>query len=378
MKWLDRSALLFLHQLPDIGWETIHSIYKEFTGFREIEELEGDKLHQRTGISLKRAHLICSRLKDPAYGQLHESYIKKGVGTLTILDDEYPDLLKRIARPPWVMYYRGDLSAFKHPMISIVGTRLPTTYGKTVAQGLSKQMAAHGWTVVSGLARGIDSDAHLGALAIEEGKTIAVLGAGLYHIYPKENLALSKRIVQSGGILLSEVTPETTPKAGLFPLRNRIIAGLSHGTVVVEASHKSGSLITADLAIQESREVFAVPGPITSPKSAGPLELISQGAKLVRSEEDILDEFLWFQADRLKAAQKGNDSLPKLDLSEQKLLNALSMEPLHFDQLLSIGIFSLAELHTLLISLQMKKIIKQLPGSNYVRIDGMNKKRLDT
>jgi DNA processing protein len=378
MDWNDRSALLFLHQLHDIGWETIHAIYKRIASFKEIERLEGDELHHRTGITLKRANLICSKQKDPSFKQLELLYSQKEIGTLTILDDEYPELLKRIARPPWVMYYRGDLSALNQPMISIVGTRLATIYGKTVTLDLSKQMAAYGWTVVSGLARGIDSDAHRGTLSIEGGRTIAVLGAGLHHIYPKENLALSKKIVHNGGVLLSEATPETTPKAGLFPLRNRIIAGLSHGTVVVEASHKSGSLITADVAMHESREVFAVPGPITSPKSAGPLELISQGAKLVRCAEDILDEFSWFQPDCLKAGQTGNDSLPEPDQDEQKLLNVLSMVPLHFDQIMNIGIFSLAELHTLLISLQMKKIIKQLPGSNYVRIDGMNKKRFDT
>jgi DNA processing protein len=363
---IERNLLILVHQINGIGWDTIDCLCKGLSSLLDIRDMDAAELQQKTGIQSKKAELIKSRIEQAMNQDVEEPLRKKGIGILTLWDEDYPNLLKKTSRPPWVIYYRGDLSVLETPMLAMVGTRHPTVYGKTVAHELAKRLANQGWSVVSGLARGIDSQAHRGVLAVDGGKTIAVLGTGLDHIYPKENMALA-RLIEQNGIVLSEYTPETTPKAGLFPMRNRIIAGLSYGTLVVEASHKSGSLITADLAMNESREIFAVPGPITSPQSVGPLQLIMQGAKLVRCVEDILEEFPWVEPSCLKTPKNGNDSLSGLDVNERKLLEGLSLEPIHIDQLMDIGIFPLAELHTLLLSLQMKKRIKQLPGSFYVR-----------
>lgn len=366
MTWTDRKILIALHQIHGIGWDTLDCISKQLNTLLDLKDMNANELQSIAGIPVKKAEWIMNHLLQKADDDIEELLRGKGIKTLTIMDEGYPDLLKKSSRPPWVLYYKGDLAFLEQPMLAMVGTRNPTSYGKTVAHELAKRIANQGWSVVSGLARGIDSQAHRGALKADDGGTVAVLGTGFNHIYPKENLELA-RLIEQNGIVLSEYTPDTPPKAGLFPLRNRIIAGLSYGTLVVEASHKSGSLITADLAMNESREIFAVPGQITSPQSVGPLQLIMQGAKLVRCVEDILEEFPWIESIRLKNNKRGNDSLSELDANEQKLLQQILLEPVHMDRLLEIGIFTLAELHTLLISLQMKKRIKQLPGSFYVR-----------
>jgi DNA processing protein len=363
------TYLTALHEGKDIGWDTIHRVLVRWGRVSLAATLTVEELIGELGVSASRAvklHEALRRVEETA--ERMEQYRKKGIHVVTWMDEAgYPPLLRQSSRPPWVLYAQGDLAALELPKIALVGTRRATPYGRRVAADLARELAGVGWTVASGLARGIDSAAHVGAIEVPGGRTVAVLGAGLDHVYPAENRGLAQRIRREGGLLLTEMPPHITPKPGLFPLRNRIIAGLCHGTVVVEAAGRSGSLITADLAMQESREVFAVPGPITSRQSEGPLELIAQGAKLVRNGRDILDEFSWFTPP-VPGLGASSPALPFLTPMESKLLEQVGMEPLHFDQLLSIGTFSLADLHTLLLSLQMKKRIVQLPGSSYVRI----------
>lgn len=204
--------------------------------------------------------------------------------------DKYPKQLREIYNPPKRIYAIGNIEILNKVGIAIVGSRKATEYGKKVAFRLSKDLSERDIVIISGLAKGIDSYAHIGSLNVQNGKTIAVLGSGIKVIYPKENIELARQIVRKGGCIISEYSPDDTPNKSNFPERNRIISGLSKGVVIVEASEKSGALITADFALEQGREVFAVPGNIYSTTSVGTNKLIQQGAKLVMCVEDILSE----------------------------------------------------------------------------------------
>lgn len=204
--------------------------------------------------------------------------------------DKYPKQLREIYNPPKRIYAIGNIEILNKVGIAIVGSRKATEYGKKVAFRLSKDLSERDIVIISGLAKGIDSHAHIGSLNVQNGKTIAVLGSGIKVIYPKENIELARQIVRKGGCIISEYPPDDTPNKSNFPERNRIISGLSKGVVIVEASEKSGALITADFALEQGREVFAVPGNIYSTTSVGTNKLIQQGAKLVMCVEDILSE----------------------------------------------------------------------------------------
>lgn len=204
--------------------------------------------------------------------------------------DKYPKQLREIYNPPKRIYAIGNIEILNKVGIAIVGSRKATEYGKKVAFRLSKDLSERDIVTISGLAKGIDSHAHIGSLNVQNGKTIAVLGSGIKVIYPKENIELARQIVRKGGCIISEYPPDDTPNKSNFPERNRIISGLSKGVVIVEASEKSGALITADFALEQGREVFAVPGNIYSTTSVGTNKLIQQGAKLVMAVEDILSE----------------------------------------------------------------------------------------
>ena len=204
--------------------------------------------------------------------------------------DKYPKQLREIYNPPKRIYAIGNIEILNKVGIAIVGSRKATEYGKKVAFRLSKDLSERDIVIISGLAKGIDSHAHIGSLNVQNGKTIAVLGSGIKVIYPKENIELARQIVRKDGCIISEYPPDETPNKSNFPERNRIISGLSKGVVIVEASEKSGALITADFALEQGREVFAVPGNIYSTTSVGTNKLIQQGAKLVMAVEDILSE----------------------------------------------------------------------------------------
>jgi DNA processing protein len=254
----------------------------------------------------------------------------------------------------------------RKPSIAIVGTRVPTVYGKNVAEQFGEDLAREGITVVSGLARGVDSYAHIGAVK-HIGSTIAVLGCGADIVYPLENGALYREIANKG-LLLSEFSLGTPAQPGLFPLRNRIIAGISLGTLVVEAAIKSGSLITATQALDENREVFVIPGPIHSPKSQGIFKLIKDnGAKVVICKDDILDEYKHIQLFEKDQNGKANDypTQAVLNADEQQIIDILTAAPATFDSILEGTQTNFGHLHAILLSLVMKKAINQLPGSIY-------------
>jgi DNA processing protein len=359
-----KLILFALQEMKEIGWKTIFKILRYYPDLKELMFAKQMDLEQ-LDIHATKAKTILNFLTEAFINERLSAYEKKGIKILTIYDEDYPALLKETSQPPWVLYYKGNVHLLRNPLIAIVGTRVPTVYGKNTAQQFAEALAHSGFTVVSGLARGIDSSAHLGAIN-EAGSTIAVLGCGVDVVYPLENGMLYREIEQKG-LLLSEFPLGTPAQPGLFPLRNRIIAGLSLGTLVVEAALKSGSLITADQALDESRDVFAIPGPINSPKSMGALSLIRHGAKMVVCAEDIMEEYKHII--QVKNNTKGNikDDHPQsvLNAHEQQIIDILVSAPATFDHLLEETQTNFGHLHTILLSLLMKKEINQLPGSIY-------------
>lgn len=254
----------------------------------EISKLSKKELEQ-----LEVEEQMIQEMTNPNYRRIVKAYMlymkEKNIQILTIKDEDYPYLLKQIYDPPSVIYIMGNKKILSQNGIAIVGSRNCSLYGQKIAKYLSYQLAKKGIHIISGLARGIDTFSHIGTLQAR-GKTIAVLGSGLDVIYPPENEKLAEKIVESGGCLVSEYIVGTKPLGEHFPARNRIISGLASGVVVVEASEKSGSLITVDFALEQGKNVYAVPGNINSPNSLGTNALIKQGAKIVTSIEDILED----------------------------------------------------------------------------------------
>lgn len=295
-----------------------------------------------------------------------------GVTLIPLDDPRYPPLLREIADPPVVFYALGNIDVLGTEAISVVGARRATTYGLQVAVQLARDLAARGLTIVSGLARGIDRAAHQGALEAH-GKTLAVLGSGIDVIYPRENRKLVGEILKDGA-MMSEFPIGTFPAPQNFPIRNRIISGLSLGTVIVEAAEYSGSLITARLASDQNREVFAVPGNITQKTSFGPNLWIKQGAKLVQSWEDVVEECPARIKDRLLTAtpmpRPQTPSLFEMPLTanEQRVYDILKVdEALHIDVMAERTRLSQADLLAVLLELELKDRIQQLPGKCFVR-----------
>ncbi|RAW17036.1 DNA-protecting protein DprA [Paenibacillus taichungensis] len=374
----ERWILFGLHETDGIGKKTISKL---LTGQHQLTDLldykEGDWV--AAGLRRDQAARLTKQFNADWIEQRQESVYKAGIEVVTYLDQDYPTLMKETVQPPWVMYGRGDLNLLHTQSIAMVGTRMPTVYGRKIGEKLAEQLCKAGLTIVSGLARGIDSVCHDAALRAN-GKTIAVFGTGIDNIYPPENTGLAERIAETG-LLLSEYPPGTRARQGLFPERNRIIAGLTLGTLVVEADIRSGSLITADAALEAGRDVFAVPGPITSPKSRGSHNLIRQGAKLVTSATDLLEEFRLDlpNADQLpynrgrsaESSETSNEGLfpvVKLSSDEKRVIYLLELEEQSLDQLVEQLNWDFGHLHSVLLSLIIKKQISQLPGTKYARV----------
>jgi DNA processing protein len=281
---------------------------------------------------------------------------------LTWEDDDYPAYLKEIPDPPPVLFLRGELQLQDQWAVAVVGTRRASAYGRLATEQLARDLARSGVTVVSGLARGIDSIAHQAALEAG-GRTIAVLGSGLACIYPAEHRSLAERITACGA-LVTEFHPDTPPEAGNFPRRNRIISGLSLGVLVVEAGERSGASITANYALEQGRDVFAVPGNITSRTSIGTNRLIQRGAKLVLTAEDILEELNMTMVAEQVATQL---ALPATH-EEAHLLRFLSDQPIHVDELSREAGMGVAQVSSTLTLMELKGMVRQLEGMSYIRL----------
>ena len=302
--------------------------------------------------------------------------MKNKIIKVTIDDTSYPKNLRNIYNPPKTLYVNGAFSEQDETAIAVVGSRRASAYGIEMAEKLSFELALRGVTVVSGMAIGIDTAAHRGALKAR-GRTVAVLGSGHGHIYPPQNEELYEKIAASGAVV-TEFGNDIEPLPYNFPQRNRIISGLSLGVVVVEAARNSGALITANFAAEQGREVFAVPGKISSTTSAGTNELIKDGAKLIQSVDDIFEELSLKPVDAVpedKRHAMGEKILKQakayvynsLTDDERKLYKALSDEPVYIDELLNKAGLEPAKASKVLLSLELKRLIKELPGKNFVR-----------
>ena len=297
-----------------------------------------------------------------------EQIFKNHIHIATLNDSFYPVLLKQIQDPPPLLTYYGTLDN-ESPCVSIVGSRTATSYGLSTAENLSFKLASKGFQIVSGLARGIDAMAHKGALRAK-GKTIAVLGSGLKKIYPKENESLFHEIAETGTVF-SEFKVNADPVPGHFPVRNRIIAGLSCGSIVVEAAKRSGSLITARLACEYNREVFAVPGSIKSRKSEGTHSLLKQGAKLVETEMDIIDELYHFihrkkeTLTQVPLENPESGSYPGRFQDRPRILNFLEPYPVHIDVIIEKSGMKSSEVACQLLDLELEGIVNRHQGNYY-------------
>lgn len=311
-------------------------------------------------LSSDQAALVADPLHDLA---LRRAVVAERHRVITLVDPDYPPLLREIADPPLALWVDGDRSLLRKTSIAIVGSRRASPYSVNAATKLAGDLAARGLVVVSGLARGIDAAAHRAALEAN-GMTAAVLGTGIDVVYPRDNRRLFERVRQHG-LLLSAFPPGTAPLAQNFPFRNRIISGLSRGTVIVEASSRSGSLITARLAAEQGREVFAVPGSIFAPGSVGPHRLIQYGAKLVHDVEDILEELpvaLRPPAPAATAPAELSDELRRV------LAVCSAEEPLHLDTLAARLEQSGESLAETMLQLELRGLLRTVPGGAYVRI----------
>ncbi|NGQ93995.1 DNA-protecting protein DprA [Brevibacillus sp. SYP-B805] len=360
----ERDWLYALATTPGVGRKRLRNILETWGSLADfaghIQQKRDDSLLFDT--QLRR--LLRERLTPERVWEEKRKRVAAGIRFVCLLDADFPAALTHIPDPPLLLFYKGELGWLDRPLIAVVGTRRPTPYGKAACARLCEQLAKAGFVIVSGVASGIDAEAHRAALRSGAG-TVGVLGCGIDQVYPPVNRPLYRQ-VESSGLLLSEYPPGTPPRQGLFPERNRIISGLSLGVVVIEAAEKSGSLITADCALEQGKEVFAVPGPIFSEVSAGPHNLIKQGAKLVTGWEDILDEFPHLVPALRRSIQPA--AAPRLEEAERKLLALIPYEPVHWDHLHeALDPEARRTMDRELVCLETKGCIISLPGGYYAR-----------
>ncbi len=377
----DLADWIALNMIRGIGPRTANQLLDRFGSPAQVFVASRLALEKEGLKSETIAELHDSEILEKANAEI-ERLEKLSAQVITRDDEAYPPLLREIHDPPIALYVRGDLArACQQPCLAIVGSRRCSTYGLNAAQSLARDLAANGLTIISGLARGIDAAGHRGALEAG-GLTIAVVGTGLETTYPKEHKKLEEEIIAHGAVI-SEFPLGTPPLPQNFPYRNRILSGLGFGVMIVEAAEHSGSLITARLAYEQGREVFAVPGNITSQTSFGPNFLIKDGAKLVQHWRDVVEELPREIKERIlgvnwgvkQAGQEGTPSNVQplfeavaLTDSEHKVMELLTADaPSHIDQLLIASGLNQPELVSALLSLEMKDRIKQLPGKSFIR-----------
>ncbi len=363
MNRIELALVYYFHTLKGVGNRTLWKIKNELGGFQSCFEADS-KLLKRSSLSESIVNTIIASRSSADPLALLEQLLANDTKISCVEDDDYPQLLKNIYDPPYIFYYHGDIQILKEFCIAVVGSRQATHYGMVQARRFGKELVQEGIVVVSGMARGVDTEAHQGALEAG-GKTVAVLGSGLDVVYPPENRKLYNRICQSG-LVLSEFPPHTHPEPGNFPARNRTISGLCRGIVVVEAEKRSGALITADFALEQGRDVFAIPGSINSKKSEGTNNLIKQGAYLLSGIEDILTEYGMKEENKLPQVRQG--LLFDLDDEESLVLKFLEDQSLHIDSLMAKTGMSHGILSTIVLKMELKGIIRALPGNYYVKI----------
>ncbi|MBN2131394.1 MAG: DNA-processing protein DprA [Sedimentisphaerales bacterium] len=376
---------LRLHLATGVGPKTFRKLVDHFGSASDALAANAGQLCHVPGIGKKTADAIARSRDDTDVDKEIALAQRLGVRILTLDDPDYPSLLSGIDDAPAILYVKGTLSRDDNLAVAIVGSRTPSHYGHEQAGRLGHLLAASGFTIVSGLARGIDAAAHRGALSAD-GRTLAVQGCGLAQVYPPEHAELADEIVRNGA-LVSELPLTFEPLPTTFPMRNRIISGLSLGTIVVEARPRSGALITARLAAEQNREVMAIPGRVDAPGSAGPHALIRDGAALITRVEDVLDalgqvtDLLHDHAANASAAAEAAVEEPtlfdpapllaRLSIAERTLFDLLDHEPRHVDDLIQASALPAGDVYAACVGLQLKALVTQLPGNYFRKRQGM-------
>jgi DNA processing protein len=351
---------LALNFVPGVGAIFIKRLLDRFQTPEAVFQASMKELLEVEGLGVKVASEIRKGPSEQAVKNELSSLEKSGGRMITLKDEVYPPRLRDIYDPPALLYLKGELKKEDELAVSIVGSRKTTPYGRWITEKISQTLVRYGVTIVSGMARGVDSVAHWGAIS-GGGRTLAVLGCGVDVVYPPENRNLFSKIIEQGAVL-SEFPMGSPPEGGHFPKRNRIISGLSMGVVVVEAGPDSGSLITANFALEQGREVFAIPGNVGAGGSRGTNRLIKDGAKLVESSEDILEEILPQWKREKERIEEVKPRGPELSEEEKILYEMLGETPLHIDAMIRESKFEPGKVSSLLLNLELKGLISQWPG----------------
>ncbi len=357
-----REAYILLNMMEGIGPVRVRSLVEQLGSVTAILDASPEDLQRGKAIGVELSQSIVRQREELDPVAEEDAADRLGARLVTFIDADYPAPLKSIYDPPLALYVQGTLQATDHHAIALIGSRRTTHYGRQVADRLAFQLGKIGYVVVSGLARGIDTSAHEGALK-SGGRTLAVLGGALDKLYPPENAALAEAI-RGQGAVISEFPLGREPDRTTFPMRNRIVSGLSMGVVVVEAGFKSGALHTADSALEQGRAVFAVPGRIDSSASRGSHQLLKNGARLVEDVDDILKEFEFVVPAEKQQTELHLEPRPEVQLNddEQRVVKALWQGERNVDQLAKEAELPTARLSGLLIGLEMKRVIRMLPG----------------
>jgi DNA processing protein len=366
----EQEAFIALNMIDHVGPVRLRVLLERFGEAQVVLGAGKDALHTVQGIGADTAEAIAQWETTIDLSAELRRIADFGVHVLTWKDEAYPALLRQIYDPPIVLYVKGRLEPQDKNSVALVGSRLTTSYGQETARRLAYQLATMGVTIVSGGARGIDTASHQGALHAK-GRTVAVLGTGINRVFPPENAGLFERIAAQGALLTQFPFNRPADKQ-TFPIRNRIVAGMTLGTVVVEANLTSGALITAGMAVDCGRQVFAVPGRIDSPRSKGCHDLIKKGAKLCESAEDILSEFEYLFPPRqidLGAADAPQPGMALLTDNERQVLAALSAEASGLDEIIGKTGLPCAHVSVAVLGLEMKHLVRQLPGRFYARLE---------
>jgi len=360
----NRKFLIALSHFPKFGAKSLAKLIKHFPDLGNAFSAtlpDFLKAGLRENIALEFLDFRRNLCPDRIFERLE----KENIRTVTVVDEEYPPLLKEIFDPPLLLFYKGIVSVPEEINFAVVGTRRFTSYGQRISEKLTAELSLNGFTIVSGLALGVDTLAHNAVVGLNK-RTLAVLGTGIdsRSLYPPANRYLAEKIVANGGALISEFPLGAEPLAFHFPQRNRVIAGLSIGTLVIEAGEKSGALITARFALEQNREVFAVPGSIFSPVSIGPNNLIKQGAKSVTQIEDIL-ETLDFKA--INTYIDNKKMIPKTE-EERIIAEMLDHEPRHINEIIRQSRLTTSQISSTLTIMEIKGMVRDIGGRNYILI----------
>lgn len=354
-----KNSTIFLNLAKTLTPKKLASIFQALTDSDDILNFSEKRLSEIPLLTKKDIDEIIKLKESDALEKELKRITSENITVIDIFDENYPKLLKEISSPPIVLYVKGNVSVLNDYIFSIVGTRIPSIYGLSMAESFASRLASLGISIISGLARGIDTAAHKGAL--KTGKTIAVLGSGISNIYPRENKHLSEMISENGA-LVSEFPLLEPPLKENFPRRNRVVSGLAHGVLVIEAAERSGALITAHCALEQNREVFALPGKIDSPLSKGTHILIKEGAKLVDSIADILEELnIKFENTKEK------ESTVKLNGEEKTVFEMIESDGVHLEEIILKSNLAQPVINKIILNLQLNGLIREVTPLCFAR-----------